>query len=128
MFPVDTPPPYICADISLEIETLLCSYRQNWKRWEKDEISNEEFIITLKELLTFLEKEKDLIFRRAKTNRWPPVRGPKDPLFCGYRDVYRSLTNSVRNFIENPNRGSCYMINEQLSQLFFLLTNCRQDT
>jgi hypothetical protein len=127
MFHVNPSPPYVCVDISLEVETRLERFRLHWAAWQDSPKTENKFLEVVKETKEFLTKEKDLIFRRAKANGWPTTRGRHDPLFCGYRDVYHSLINSIENFLNEPNIGSGYMINEQLSQLYFLLTHRRSN-
>jgi hypothetical protein len=102
-------------------------YRLYWSDWQDSPSKESKVHEALAELKEFLTQKRELIFRRAKANGWPTTRGRRDPLFCGYRDVYTSLVNSIDNFIVEANIGSGYMINEQLSQLYFLLTHRRSD-
>lgn len=126
LFFASTPPSaYEQTEISIQLRVHLMLYREVMP-CSSDSLLRKEILETIGSLKDFLEREKESIFTTAEANGWPRFRCRNDPIGSGYENVYQSLMNSINNFMAKPNLGSSYMINEQLTQLYWLTTHSRE--
>ncbi len=71
----------------------------------------------MKQMQSFLEKNKKQLFALLKGQGWP-ANG-----IDGYENFYDGALSSIHCFLEKPNDGSLDMVNEQTTQLHWLLTH-----
>lgn len=119
------PSSYEQQEITIELRVHLQEYRAVFATWsdQPDTLQQTRMIERVELLKNFLERAKNELFEQAKENGWPPYWERGYALGSGYQTVYQSLMQSIHNFLAEPGIGSAHMINEQLTQLLWLLTH-----
>ncbi len=106
-------------DIAVKLWYFIAQYRELMEEWKNDPSpeNTKKIDDLIHKIMNFVEKNKKAIEALGKQMGWP-ADGPD-----GYETFLDGALNSMKNFLENPNIGSLDMINEQLTQLHWLLTN-----
>ena len=71
----------------------------------------------MKSMQSFLEKNKSQLFTIMKNRGWPATG------IDGFENFYDGALSSIHLFLEKPNDGSLDMVNEQTTQIHWLMTH-----
>lgn len=99
-------------DLIEQYRNLMQAYIDNPSQTNLDKLES-----CMKKIQAFLEKNHSKIDALADKLGWP-TSGPNSP-----ETFFEGTINSINNFLADPNSGSLNMVNEQLTQLHWLLTN-----
>jgi len=103
----------------VELGNRLSSFNRLAEAWENDPTQGN--LQALESCMTglegFLDQNKAALFQAAAAQGW----GPKGPTGSDFGVFYQGALNGINGFLEQPNQGSLTLINEQVTQMHWLL-------
>jgi hypothetical protein len=106
-------------DVDVKLWYFIAQYRELMQEWKEDPSpeNTKKIEDLIHKIMNFVEKHKKEIEALGQQMGWP-ADGVN-----GYDTFIDGALKSMENFLEKPNIGSLDMINEQLTQLHWLITN-----
>jgi len=114
------PPPFP-DPLLVELGNRLSSFNRLAEAWDNDPTQGN--LQALESCMTglegFLDENKTALFQAAKAQGWGQGGGAGSD----FASFYQGALNGINGFLEQPNQGSLTLINEQVTQMHWLLTH-----
>jgi hypothetical protein len=114
------PPPFP-DPLLIELGNRLSSFSRLAEAWDNDPTQGnlQALESCMTGLESFLDNNKTALFQAAAAQGW----GTKGPAGSNFASFYQGALNGINGFLEHPNEASLTLVNEQVTQMHWLLTH-----